>query len=263
MHPISDKELDKLFQQRFEDLQVEPSNEVWEKISNGLDKKKPTKKTFPIFWMAAASIIVVLSAGLWFTRSDEKLIDQDSPVIVQEENKVIEQDAVSESFNNTREQESDPVLISKSLENKVVNDLPKAETILVNEVVKVVSEIKAPEDPSEEVIASNVIKRPIVIQPKQPVKVPARYSGDQSALDLSQPDLSREVLTASISSQDRNSTDEFNSRNRKVKGVGGLVNFVIAQVDKREDKLIEFTESDEGTAVSGINLGLLKIKSKK
>jgi hypothetical protein len=95
------------------------------------------------------------------------------------------------------------------------------------------------------------------------VKVPARYSGDQSALDLSQPDLSREVLTTSISSQDRNSTDEFNSRNRKVKGVGGLVNFVIAQVDKREDKLIEFTESDEGTEVSGINLGLLKIKSKK
>jgi hypothetical protein len=265
MHPISDKELDKLFQQRFEDLQVEPSNEVWEKISNSLDKKKPTEKTFPIFWMAAASIVVVLSAGLWFTRSDEKLIDQDRPVIVQEENRVIEQDAVSESFNNTSEEESVPVLISKSLEIKVANDLPKAETILVNEVVKVIPEIKAPEEQSEEVIASNVIKRPIVIQPKQPVKVPGRYSGDQSALDLSQPDLSRAELSASISAQDRNSADEFNSntKNRKVRGVGGLVNFVISQVDKREDKLIEFTESDEGTEVSGINLGLLKIKSKK
>jgi hypothetical protein len=265
MHPISDKELDKLFQHRFEDLQVEPSNEVWEKISNSLDKKKPTKKTFPIFWMAAASIIVVLSAGLWFTRSDEKLIDQDRPVIVQEENRVIEQDAVSESFNNTSEDESVPVLISKSLENKVANDLPKAETILVNEVVKVVPEIKASEEPSEEVIASNVIKRPIVIQPKQPVKVPTRYSGDQSSLDLSQPDLSRADLIASNNNQDRNSADEFNSntKNRKVRGVGGLVNFVISQVDKREDKLIEFTESDEGTEVSGINLGLLKIKSKK
>jgi hypothetical protein len=191
------------------------------------------------------------------------LIDQDSPVIVQEKNKVIEQDAVSEGFNNDSEEESDPVLISKSLKNKVANDLPKTEPTLVNEVVKVVPEIKAPEEPTGEVIASNVIKRPIVIQPKQPVKVPARYSGDQSALDLSQPDLSREVLATSISAQDRNSDDEFNSRNRKIKGVGGLVNFVIAQVDKREDKLIEFTESDEGTEVSGINLGLLKIKSKK
>ncbi|WP_291399832.1 hypothetical protein [Daejeonella sp.] len=263
MHPISDKELDKLFQQRFEDLQVEPSNAVWEKISNSLDKKKPAKKTFSIFWMAAASIVVVLSAGLWFTKSDEKIIAKGSIEIVQEENKVIEQDAVSEGLKVTSEEESVPVLISKSLENKVANDLPKAEPTLVNEVVKVIPEIKASEEPSGEVIVSNVIKRPIVIQPKQPVKVPARYSGDQSALDLSQPDLSREVLTASISAQDRNSTDGFNSRNRKVKGVGGLVNFVIAQVDKREDKLIEFTESDEGTEVSGINLGLLKIKSKK
>ena len=39
MHPISDKELDKLFQQRFGDLEVEPSNDVWEKISNKMDKK--------------------------------------------------------------------------------------------------------------------------------------------------------------------------------------------------------------------------------
>jgi hypothetical protein len=29
MHPISDKDLDKLFQQRFENLKVEPSKEVW------------------------------------------------------------------------------------------------------------------------------------------------------------------------------------------------------------------------------------------
>jgi hypothetical protein len=262
MHPISDKELDKLFQQRFEDLQVEPSKEVWEKISNTLDKKKPAKRTFSIFWMAAASIVVVLSAGLWFTRSDEKIIAKGSIVIVQDENKVIEQDAVSESFNNTSKEESVPVLISKSWKNKVANDLPKAEPTLVNEVVKVIPETKAPEEPSGEVIASNVIKRPIIIQPKQPVKVPTRYSGDQSFLDLSQPDLSRAELSASISDQDRNSTDDFNSntKNRKVRGVGGLVNFVIAQVDKREDKLIEFTECDEGTDVSGINLGLLKIK---
>ena len=97
------------------------------------------------------------------------------------------------------------------------------------------------------------------------MKVPTRYSGDQSSLDLSQPDLSRADLIASNNNQDRNSADEFNSntKNRKVRGVGGLVNFVISQVDKREDKLIEFTESDEGTEVSGINLGLLKIKSKK
>jgi hypothetical protein len=50
---------------------------------------------------------------------------------------------------------------------------------------------------------------------------------------------------------------------KKIRSIGSLVNFVIAKVDKREDKLIEFKDSDEGSEVSGINLGLVKIKSKK
>jgi hypothetical protein len=254
MHPISDKELDKLVQQRFEDLQVEPSDEVWEKITKTLDKKKSAKKTFSILWMAAASIVLVFSAGLWFTRTSEKLIDQDSPVIVQEENNVIEQDAVNESFDTSNKEESVQVFISKSLENKVANDLSKAEPTIVNEVVKVIPEINAPEEPSGEIIASNVIK------PKQEVRVPERYTRDQSTLDLSRPDLTASQNTTSAFTQDNDDTID---RGKRVKGIGGLVNFVIAQVDKREDKLIEFTESDEGTAVSGINLGLLKIKSKK
>lgn len=266
MHPISDKELDKLFQQRFEDLQIEPSNELWDKISNKLDNKKPAKKTFSIFWMAAASILVVLSAGLWFTKSDEKIISQGSQEIVQEERKMIEQNPVSGDFKTPIKDETEQLSTGISqAQNIVTEELSKTESTIQTEAVKVIPEIKTPEEQSEVVIASNVIKRPIVIQPKQPVKVPTRFSGDQSNLDLSQPDLSRDDLIASNNNQDRNSGDEFNSnvKNRKVRGVGGLVNFVISQVDKREDKLIEFSESDEGTELSGINLGVLKIKSKK
>ena len=257
MHPISDKELDKLFQQRFEDLQIEPSNELWDKISNKLDNKKPAKKTFSILWMAAASILVVLSAGLWFTKSDEKIISQGSQEIVQEERKMIEQNPVSGDFKNLTKDETEQLSTGISqAQNIVTEELSKTESTIQTEEVKVIPEIKSTE--SEVVIASNVIKRPIVIQPKQPVKVPTRFSGDQSNLDLSQPDLSRDDLIASNNNQDRNSGDEFNSnvKNRKVRGVGGLVNFVISQVDKREDKLI-------GTELSGINLGVLKIKSKK
>jgi hypothetical protein len=138
--------------------------------------------------------------------------------------------------------------------------LSKAEPTLVNEVVKVIPEMQAPKEPSDEIIASNVIKRPIIIQPKQEVRVPERYTRDQSTLDLSRPDLTASQDTKSVFTQ---YNDDAIDRGKRVKGIGGLVNFVIAQVDKREDKLIEFTESDEGTEISGINLGLLKIKSKK
>jgi hypothetical protein len=57
MHPISDKDLDKLFQQRFENLELEPSNNVWGKISSTLDNKVSGKQSFSTIWMAAASVI--------------------------------------------------------------------------------------------------------------------------------------------------------------------------------------------------------------
>jgi hypothetical protein len=98
------------------------------------------------------------------------------------------------------------------------------------------------------------------VQPKKSVKVPNRYSGDQSALDVTQPDM----LAIADFSEDEVNPDETEVRGqRKIRSIGSLVNFVIAKVDKREDKLIEFKDSDEGSEVSGINLGLVKIKGKK
>ena len=49
---------------------------------------------------------------------------------------------------------------------------------------------------------------------------------------------------------------------QKIKSVGSLINFVISRVDKREDKIIEFKDGKEGSAVSVINLGLIKFKSR-
>jgi hypothetical protein len=45
--------------------------------------------------------------------------------------------------------------------------------------------------------------------------------------------------------------------------LGGLINALIAKVDRRQDKLIEFSDSDDDDAesnVTGLNLGLIKIK---
>jgi hypothetical protein len=92
------------------------------------------------------------------------------------------------------------------------------------------------------------------------VKVPSRYSGDQSELDVTQPDM----MAKAEFTEDEEYIEENELRGqKKIRSIGSLVNFVIAKVDKREDKLIEFKDSDEGSEVSGINLGLVKIKSKK
>lgn len=263
MNPISDKNLDKLFQQHFEDIQIEPSKQVWDEISKTLDRKKTKEKSSPILWMAAASIVLLLSTTLWFMKAPEQELKPSSPLVVNEspeEPPVYESEAV-EPIQKSRQNivklinAQSIITVSDSKDNYTEHLTP-----ISVESPKVEQKPTEVEIVNTNIIVSNTTKRPVIEQPKQIVKVPALYSGDQSSLDLSRPD-----LTSLAENNDRSSDDDydFNARNRKVKGVGGLVNFVISKVDKREDKLIEFKESDEGTEISGINLGVLKIKSKK
>ena len=58
--------------------------------------------------------------------------------------------------------------------------------------------------------------------------------------------------------------DKAAGKKRGISGLGGLINAIVAKVDKREDKLVEFTESnDDGALLSGVNLGLLRMKKQQ
>lgn len=261
MHPISDKELDKLFQQRFGDLEIEPSTAVWKKITGTMDQKK-RKSAFPSFWMAAASIVVLISAGLLYFRPQEVIKLQGSTELAQniEDNSSrpdLNEAAVSieEPLNGAQKEESD--LPDYGLVNS--SEVKQNEYVLVPKTPLTEPEVKAPAA-EPVVIASEPVKKANPVQPKKSVKVPNRFSGDQSALDVTQPDM----MAVADFSEDELNPDESEVRGqRKIRSIGSLVNFVIAKVDKREDKLIEFKDSDEGSEVSGINLGLVKIKAKK
>ena len=46
-----------------------------------------------------------------------------------------------------------------------------------------------------------------------------------------------------------------------IRNFGDIVNLVVAKVDKRKDKVIEFSDDDEdGSSITGINLGVIKVK---
>jgi hypothetical protein len=47
----------------------------------------------------------------------------------------------------------------------------------------------------------------------------------------------------------------------KIHSLGDLINVVVAKVDKRKDKIIQFTDTDDGDSnITGVNLGVIKIK---
>jgi hypothetical protein len=50
-------------------------------------------------------------------------------------------------------------------------------------------------------------------------------------------------------------------RKHGIRNFGDIVNLVVAKVDKRKDKVIEFSDDDEdGSSITGINLGVIKVK---
>jgi len=261
MHPISDKELDKLFQQRFGDLEIEPSAAVWEKITGTMDQKR-RKKAFPSFWMAAASIVVLISAGLLYFRPQEVIKLQGSTEMAQN----IEGNSSRSELSEAPLSIEAPLYSTQSEKANLPEFSPvNASEVKSNEYSLVqMSPVTEPEVkvPAAEpvVIASEPVKKVNQVQPKKSVKVPNRYSGDQSALDVTQPDM---MAKADFQEEEVNPDESEVRGQKKIRSIGSLVNFVIAKVDKREDKIIEFKDSDEGSEVSGINLGLVKIKGKK
>jgi hypothetical protein len=56
--------------------------------------------------------------------------------------------------------------------------------------------------------------------------------------------------------------DSLSAKSRpRIHSFGDLVNVLVAKVDKRKDKVIEFTADDDGESnITGVNLGIIKIK---
>lgn len=263
MYPISDKELDKLFQQRFGDLEIEPSAVVWGKVIGTLDQKQRRKTVLPLFWMAAASIIVLISVALLYFRPQEVIKLHGGSEIAQN----IENNSSKTNLNETSativELDNTTQTVKTQLPDfSLVNatSIGSSEYRLIESVPLAELQIKSSPTQDLVIITSEPVKKTNLVQTKKFVQVPNRYSGDQSSLDVTQPDMlaKAEFLAAEVNSDETDLRDQ-----RKIRSIGSLVNFVIAKVDKREDKLIEFKDSDEGSEVSGINLGLIKIKSKK
>lgn len=233
-----DKDFDKLFQERFESFETEPSADLWNKIENQIDGKK-AKKSFFTLWQAAASIAIIICAGLWFYQPKKVIMLQGKPdTMVRLQKPAVNRNSPVEK----------PVLAEK---------LPQKEN----------------KKPSNASVSVAVLKHNSRVKIDHPVK---KNSTEVSVLVMAEPALPeiREVdkpvtdnstgldLVAKNTEITEVETTEKEIPKRKMKNIGSLVNFVVSKVDHRKDKIIEFKEGEEGPEISGINLGILKLKSR-
>lgn len=79
-----EKNIDRLFQEKFKDFEMAPSDAVWDRISESLPKKKKKRRVITLWWQiggVAAVIALLLTLGLSILNSS----DENTPTIVDTE----------------------------------------------------------------------------------------------------------------------------------------------------------------------------------
>ena len=249
MQPMQDKDFDQLFKERFEAFEVEPSDSLWQKITKELDSPvQKKKKTNTPYWMAAASVVLLTSAVLWLNKPAE---------VIKLQGKSQDKVAVNENRDTGKE--------VKPVESKTIDE-PARKAIIVAQTEK--AEYLVSRKASKSKIKElNKTALPERVSPQAPTEDEVLLATQQVTIDVKKQEKvpaneGNEVVMAQIDESEVEDYSEAEKTKPRIKSIGGLVNFVIAQVDKRDDKIIEFKDGEEGSAVSGINFGPLKFKSR-
>lgn len=240
MQHMPDKEFDKLFKDKFNDVEIEPSANLWDNIEKELVPKR--KRIIPIYWMAAASVLVVISAMLVFQKTDKIQLRVEQK---QASNTTTVKDIVV-PIN---------VIEQQTVETKVVNSNPSfASKIIAKERLK-----------------NNLSKTQLVVQPiKETERLPIKQQEvmQLAVVPIKETVIENPIVIAQvIPKQDfeNNVISETDNVPEKkgIRNVGDLVNFVVDKVDKRDKKLLKFnTDDDDNSSLVGINIGFLKLNKK-
>jgi hypothetical protein len=257
---MQDKEFDGLFRSKLDEFETEPSTKVWADIAVELDASKRKKAPWP-FLSIAASIIVLIAGGILFvptkkgTNTKQRVkariaktiqpatvtgsTTTHGPLVLLSANKPVK---LKETYIQARAKKA---FARAGISGKDTN----AVSIKVEVAKTDDHELIAPVSPKQPVISKAVVPG---IETQLAVKVATGQPGAVSAkpplLANQLPDNSNKELAPAKS-------------RRKIRSLGDLINLVVAKVDKRKDKVLEFSDDDDNESnLVSVNLGIIKIK---
>ena len=257
---MQDKEFDDLFRSKLGDFEVQPSAEVWQNVDTELSGKKK-KSIFPVLSIAA-SVLILLVAGILFIpkkgvvkngKPDSNVVTKANPSIKPEN---------ARPLNSPSTQQEQLAAIERPVKHVTKVNQPKIKTNAAGEKEQANPSIEKTEIVKHEdqplMASAGTQKQDEVIKP-EPIELtvamsaPVRTTEDNSTISLpAQP-----VLASNQPAK----TTKPTAKKHGIRNFGDIVNLVIAKVDKRKDKLIQFSDSDDdGSVISGVHLGALKIK---
>ncbi len=255
----SDKELDDLFASKLDDFEAEPSANLWQNIESELDKKSRKKTLVPVLRIAAG-IIVIFSVGLLFLRKQEVITNQLPKKTAKVE--LQKQDPAKKQIENLGGKNSMLLLSTKNKVVKTASATNKTKVFAAKNyidatpktkenITQTLAQVKPDLEPEN--FKSNASKTQVALVPDAAVSLKPQAETEVLPQTIVKP----QVLVAA--------TNPAKTKHKRIRSIGDVVNLVMAKVDKREDKLIQFTDSDDGdeSNVTGINLGIINLKKEK
>ncbi|OZV70772.1 outer membrane protein [Winogradskyella aurantia] len=112
------KQIDRLFQEKFKDFEVHPDDQVWNRISESLPKKKKKRKVLPLWWQiagVAAAIVLLFTVGITIFNSEDGS-DEQLPVV----NSEVKYKNKSSDYDNANENQAAEYLKNNNSSNNVV-----------------------------------------------------------------------------------------------------------------------------------------------
>ncbi|MCO5948894.1 hypothetical protein [Mucilaginibacter flavidus] len=259
---MQDKEFDTLFRSKLENFEAAPTSQVWDGIVEGLHGKRRYAVLLP--WLSiAASVLVLVASGVLFipqktavkpSASHEIAKTQVTPQVIKPSPAIPQQQSIAQipavaTAPVNRMAQVRPV--KTNVQAPVTNTAP--ETVPAN--------VNAAQPHEQQIIAA--------VQPKEVISPEAPGSQTQvvapQTVDMPVAAAIKPVIAAAMPNiVDKQSIASARPKH-KAHGIGGFLNTVIAAVDKRKDKIIEFTDSDDDdeSNITAVNLGILKFKKDK
>ena len=293
MQHMQDKEFDQLFKDKFEGAEMEPPAGLWNNIEQNITPQK--KRKLPIYWMAAAAVITVVTAGLIFLNQPERIqlhnvaAVTEKPIVgsgavvrdsglAANETAGTEGNGAAQSRNIVDAQIAKPGAGKKTIDVQTVSAQTPSDLMAASNKVDRVENNKAKNQeinkelkkdlqvmqPFEQVAHLNnkpaVIKQEVIVNKKDVVPVDIKLIKEKGI------DKEGIMLASSdtpVVTPDEVANDNEQSEKKGIRNVGDLINYVVDKVDKREDKILKFkTDDDDNSSLIGINIGMIKFNKK-
>ena len=258
---MQDKELDRLFQQKLDDLEIQPSAHVWQGINAELNAGRRKGILLPLL-SAAAGVILLITAGILFIPK-QRVKHNDHPTEIVKTHQPVKQPVAVTV---------EPVVPPTPAQNKVpanpviapVNNLAhvnktKTKTNLTQSIKQPAATAQPPVDArTDEPLLANVPAADYPVVKTAAPDTATRIGPKSASIDIEK---AQPTLIAQAPAQ---SAPAKPVKKHRIRSLGDVFNVVIAAVDKRKDKVIEFSNTDEDDAtITGLNLGFIKVKKEK